>query len=102
MGGVREREITSVASLEGVEWDPYAQLAAWKAQYRGMLSMTGEREFHLSISICKRKGFFKVDKCTEILGELCESKQEIRLNIYFAAGGCNQGTAGLKWVVLKE
>ena len=97
---VEEDEITSLT--EGPDWDPFAWGAAFDHEYQGTVRLGNDSELILAVAECKRKGRFKGREPSELSGRLCPDDPEaIELQIPFAAGGCNEGTAGLRWLTLK-
>ncbi|CAE7225026.1 PAP7 [Symbiodinium natans] len=98
---MEETEITS--DDEDDEYDPYDNSAAWDHEYRGTFACSGpsRHELRLSVSDWTRKGNFeKPSPDTELHG-VFETFEELKLQLPFAAGGCNEGTAGLRWLSLQ-
>mmetsp|Transcript_12664 Transcript_12664/g.23860 ORF Transcript_12664/g.23860 Transcript_12664/m.23860 type:complete len:248 (+) Transcript_12664:96-839(+) len=96
---VREREVTSL--IIGEDFDPYKSRAAFLQEYTGRVQGAQDLEFVVTDLRCTRKGHFREPEPEELAGRGCEtSDQSINLKVPFAAGGCNEGVAGLKWVTL--
>ena len=95
---MHESEITS--DSEDEDYDEYEQGAAWEHEYWGEVRAAESTNFTIIVQGVKRKGCFspRVPEPVEIHGAL--SGDEINVELPFAAGGCNRGTAGLTWVSL--
>ena len=97
---VKETEITSL--MQGPDWDPYLEGAAFAQQYEGSVRVGEGTQLILSVSHCDRRGIFDHEELIELRGELCQDASELKLEIPFAAGACNEGRAGLKWLTVSQ
>ncbi|CAJ1446245.1 unnamed protein product [Effrenium voratum] len=100
---IEESEITS--DDEDDDYDPYANHAAWHHEYHGVLRVVAEGRFALVVQRVERKGIFppKVSsEPAELRGECDDAASKLRLELPFAAGGCNDGTKGYAWVSLNR
>ena len=95
---IQETEITS--DYEDEEYDPYESAAAWDHEYTGTITAIGQ-ELRLAIADFKRKGRFDNQPDVELQGTW-EGFTQLKLQLPFAAGGCNEGTAGLRWLSLTK
>ena len=105
---VAENEVTSL--IIGPDWDPFASYAAFDQEYKGIVQPGdcgegGEGSgtsgtLILVVSECQRKGHFRAAELGQLAGRLSIDPEALELEIYFAAGGCNEGTAGLRWLTL--
>ncbi|CAE7676007.1 PAP7 [Symbiodinium pilosum] len=99
---IQETEITS--DDEDEDYDPYESHAAWDHEYKGTVVATESKKLSFSVSDCKCKGHFSLilpSPGTELTGTF-ESFSELKLELPFAAGGCNAGTAGMCWLTLVQ
>jgi len=94
-----ETEITS--DMEFEDYDPYAQGAAWDYRYRGTVTGEGDGTLVLAVSSREGRGLFNWGP-TKIFGEMGQSEDELRLELPFSAGWCNDGRAGPTWVTLQR
>ncbi|CAE7191810.1 unnamed protein product [Symbiodinium natans] len=97
---VKETEITSL--FEGPDFDPYLEGAAFDHEYEGKTSAGQPPHFGLSVFRCERKGIFADAEPGELRGEMCPDASEVKLRLPFAAGACNEGRAGLRWVTVSR
>ena len=100
---VEETEITSL--IRGPDWDPYEEGAAFGHDYDGTVAAGRGSQLVLSVLGCERKGNFREEKPTRLLGEFSQemaAKNEVKLELPFEAGACNEGRAGLRWVTLSQ
>ncbi|CAE7602462.1 unnamed protein product [Symbiodinium natans] len=97
---VKETEITSLVRL--ADWDPHREGAAFDHEYEGKTSSWSPPRFILSVSRCERKGKFVDAEPVELTGEICPDAGEVQLQLPFAAGACNEGRAGLRWVTVSQ
>mmetsp|Transcript_32663 Transcript_32663/g.72676 ORF Transcript_32663/g.72676 Transcript_32663/m.72676 type:complete len:128 (+) Transcript_32663:53-436(+) len=112
-----EEEVTS--DTEDSDWDPFEHFAAFNQHFETeteVVQSTEPKQLRLHVRSLTRKGRFGENPSpTELLGEWdcaalpeasslgqVQSLDTLRLRLPFAAGGCNQGTAGLKWVTLER
>ena len=97
---VMETEITSL--MQGPDWDPYLEGAAFSQQYEGSVRVGEGSQLIFSVSHCDRRGIFVVEEPIELRGELCQDASAVKLEIPFAAGACNEGRAGSKWLTVSQ
>lgn len=100
---VVETEVTS--DSEDDDYDPYEQRAAWDCRYVGSASHGEGGGLIVKVSSCIRRGIFDVAEPQVLAAEAGEDADELKLQIPFAAGGCNAhflGCAGLCWITLQR
>eukprot|EP00401_Gymnodinium_catenatum_P043192 CAMPEP_0117459180 /NCGR_PEP_ID=MMETSP0784-20121206/1334_1 /TAXON_ID=39447 /ORGANISM="" /LENGTH=226 /DNA_ID=CAMNT_0005252763 /DNA_START=116 /DNA_END=793 /DNA_ORIENTATION=- len=103
---VDETEITS--DFEDDDYDPYVNHAAFYNQYSGFAERGEANTFTIAISDVSTRindsdsGLRVSREPHEFVGEICENDGEVRLEIPFKAGGCNDGVAGLRWITLRK
>ncbi|CAK9070274.1 unnamed protein product [Durusdinium trenchii] len=96
---IHESEITSLVRF--TDSDPYQMGERYAHEYSGKATAGEEKQIVLKVLDYQRKGIrFQSDPHADLIGEMQESMDEIRLQLPFEAGACNEGKAGLKWISL--
>ncbi|CAE8582625.1 unnamed protein product, partial [Polarella glacialis] len=100
---VDETEITS--DYEDADYDPYEFGAAFHQRYLGCAQRGEADQLTISVLEFSQKGRRRgrpadLDFPQGLTGAVGETDEEVKLEIYFSAGGCNEGVAGLKWITL--
>lgn len=98
---IRETEITSLMRFPG--HDSYWAGERWDHEYTGTTTGGEGQQIILKVLDCQRRGMsFQYDPHADLMGEIQESADHIRLQLPFEAGWCNEGKAGLKWISLSK